>query len=85
MPVQLRQNSAQLHADLALKFKLYQSHRDRFISKVHIVRPEVFQAGLQAKRTLFKLPLLLIAEGHIVENLNGYHLITLALRNIYHV
>ncbi len=79
VPVQLRQYCAQLHADLALEFKLYQSHRDRFIPQVHLVRPEVLQAGVQADRTLLQLPLLLIAEGHVVENLYGYHLVALAL------
>ena len=46
---------------------------------------QMIKACLQAQRTLFKLPQLLVAQGHIVKYLDSYHLISLASRDVNHI
>ena len=46
---------------------------------------QMIKARLQAQSTLFKLSQLLIAQCHIVKYLDGYHLISLASRDVNHI
>ena len=45
----------------------------------------MIDAGLKAQRALFQLAQLLIAKGHVQENLEGYHLVSVALWNVYDI
>jgi hypothetical protein len=45
----------------------------------------MLEAGLETQCTLFQLALLLVAQGHVIEYFNCYHLVSLARRDIHMV
>ncbi len=85
MPVELREYGAELHSNLAFEFELDQSHGYGFVRETKGLGAHVVQTGLQAERALVQLAQLLIAKGHIVIDLYGDHLVSLALRGVNNV
>jgi hypothetical protein len=67
-----------LQPEFGLKFDFIDPHGEALTLHVSVVVAKMVKRGLEAQGTLVKLPLLLVAHGHIVEELQRHILVSLA-------
>ena len=80
--MQLRKYSTKLKAQFRFQLDLKDSHCHRLLLYDSIVSTKMIKCCLEAKSTLFKLALLLVAHGHIMKQLQSYELVSFASREV---